>query len=83
MGPSRDVLFRIPDSLVRKMKAAAAEADISASELVRRALAQYCSLDELKAGLRQLHDDDERRNPELRKHRDDLRRKSKSARRRP
>jgi hypothetical protein len=76
MGPSTDVLIRMPDVLVEKMKATAAAAEISNNELVRRAVEFCCSPDALERIFTEMHIE------RTRKDRDEQRQKSKPGRRR-
>jgi hypothetical protein len=82
LGLSKEghVLVKMQPDLKRKMDQTAREREVSANELVRRAVALYCSPEELRADLQQLYDEDERNEPDLRKYRDDMRRNSKSPR---
>jgi hypothetical protein len=79
-GWSDPMSVRFPEGLRQKVEQTAENADITTSELVRRALDLYTSREELRKDLLKLYDEDEHNEPDLRKYRDDMRRKSKSAR---
>jgi len=70
------VLVQMQPSLKRKLKQTAAEQEVSANELVRRAVAHCCQPDELEKIFTRMHID------RMRKDRDEQRQKAKPGRRR-
>ena len=82
LGLSKEghVLVKMQPALKRKMDQTAAAAQISANELVRRAVTTFCEPDTLEKLLMVLEVDDQEREKE---HRNEQARKSAPSRRRP